>query len=477
MEFHKKIAAGAKENIETIEPNNKASILDLKKEHFEDQVLLAKFDYNVPLTKDKEITDPRRITETIPTINYSFEQGARSIVIMSHLGRPKGKYSEKDSLEPIAKELQKHLPNKKVVFIPMVEHHEDGMSLSISPDYQTYLKHTVPSLLKNPQKDTVYIIENVRFDAREEKNSSEIALEMAKTCPQGYAAYINDAFSAAHRGHASNFAITDVFKAEGLPVVSGLLINKELYYSSSILKTAPRRFGAIIGGAKVSSKLDALTNIIDKVDVLIIGGGMAYTFLKARGENIGKSLVEENLLETAKEIMRKAEEKEVDILLPIDNVCGLEFSNDTEISVVEQIPDKMIGLDIGPKTIELYSNEIKELKTVIWNGPMGAFEMPNFAAGTNAIAKALADSDCLSVVGGGDSASAVEQSGHVDKISYISTGGGAFLEILEGKKLDAIEALDDRSKYQQEKNNSQQDEQEEKEQEESSESEDKKEEK
>ncbi|HOP28372.1 MAG TPA: phosphoglycerate kinase [Spirochaetota bacterium] len=381
-----------------------------------DQRVMIRVDYNVPYDKEMNITDDTRITATIPTLNYCLENGAR-VILISHLGRPKGQVKESLSLKPVAERLSEIL-NKQVTFI----------SESLGDE-------TVEITEKMNNGDII-LFENIRFYPGEEKNDRALGELIAKHAD----IFINDAFAAAHRGHASNFAVTEFMQT----VAAGFLLKNEIEYSQKTIQSAQRPFGAIIGGAKVSSKLDALTNIVSKVDFLIIGGGMAFTFLKATGYSIGNSLLEEELIDSAKEIMKKANEKNVSILLPVDIVGASEFDNDSPNSVypVDSIPDNIIGLDIGPESIKLFSEEIKKAKTVIWNGPMGAFEMSNFANGTNKIAQILADSDCLSIVGGGDSVTAINKAGVADKITYISTGGGAFLEVLEGKILPGIAALD-----------------------------------
>ncbi len=385
--------------------------LDLK-----DKRVMVRVDYNVPYDKDMNITDDTRITATLPTLNYCLENGAK-LIIVSHLGRPKGQVKPSLSLKPVAVRLEEIL-GRAVKFI------------------DTPLGDETIAFTNNMKSGDIILFENIRFYPGEEKNDKALGELLAKHAD----VFINDAFAAAHRGHASNFAVT-----EFVPIVAaGFLLKNEIEYSEHTIQNAKRPFGAIIGGAKVSSKLDALNNIVNKVDFLIIGGGMAFTFLKAQGYSIGNSLLEEDLIDSAKEIMKKAKEKNVTLLLPVDIVGAPEFDNESPRGVysIDSIPDNIIGLDIGPESIKLFAEEIKKAKTVIWNGPMGAFEMPNFATGTNEIAKVLAESHCLSIVGGGDSVTAVNQAGVADKITYISTGGGAFLEVLEGKVLPGIAALD-----------------------------------
>lgn len=378
--------------------------------------IIIRVDFNVPYDKEMKITDDTRIRATIPTIEYCLKNDCK-IILISHLGRPKGQIKPNLSLKPVSECLSEIL-NIPVKFIDTPLSDE---TITISNE------------LKNGE---IVLFENIRFYPGEEKNDRLLGELLAKHGD----VFINDAFAAAHRGHASNFAITEFIQISA----AGFLLKNEIEFSQKTFQSAESPFGAIIGGAKVSSKIDVLTNIISKVNFLIIGGGMAFTFLKSKGYPIGISLMEDELLDTAKEIIKKAQENNVDILLPVDIVGAEEFDNESPRSVysIDEIPDNIIGLDIGPKTIELFSSKIKEAKTIVWNGPMGAFEMPNFATGTNEIAKTLADSECLSIVGGGDSVTAINQAGVSDKISYISTGGGAFLELLEGKTLPGIAALD-----------------------------------
>ena len=378
--------------------------------------VMLRVDYNVPYNKEMKITDDTRIKATLPTIEYCLKNNAK-IIIISHLGRPKGQIKPALSLEPVAERLSEIL-GKPVKFIDMP------------------LDNETINITKSMKNGEIILFENIRFYPGEEKNDRALGELIASHAD----IFVNDAFAAAHRGHSSNFAVTEFLS----DVAAGFLLKSEIEYSQTTILSAERPFGAIIGGAKVSSKLDALANIINKVDFLIIGGGMAFTFLKANGFSIGNSLLEEELIDSAKDIIKKAKEKSITILLPVDIVGAPEFDNDSPRNVysANSIPDDIIGLDIGPESIKLFSEEIKKAKTVIWNGPMGAFEMPNFANGTNEIAKVLADSECLSIVGGGDSVTAVNKAGVSERITYISTGGGAFLEVLEGKILPGIAALD-----------------------------------
>ena len=378
--------------------------------------VMVRVDYNVPYDKQMNITDDTRITATLPTVNYCLEKGCK-IILVSHMGRPKGKPVPEMSLKPVAARLG-DLLKKKVQFI------------------EAPLGDEVSKAVAAMKDGDIALLENIRFYPGEEKNDVELGKQLAALCD----VYIDDAFAAAHRGHSSNDAITKFVKEVG----AGFLMENEIEYYRKAMDNPQRPLGAIIGGAKVSTKLDALKNIITKMNYIIIGGGMAFTFLKAKGLGVGKSLLEADLVGTAGDIMAEAAKRGVEILLPVDVVIAPEFNDNAPRSVVpvEKIPDNMIGLDIGPESVRIFNEKIMKSKTVIWNGPMGAFEMHNFAAGTNAVAKALADSGCLSIVGGGDSVSAVNQSGVADRISYISTGGGAWLELLEGKTLPGIAALD-----------------------------------
>jgi phosphoglycerate kinase len=381
--------------------------LDLK-----GKTVIIRVDYNVPLDKDLNITDDTRITATLPTLNYCFGKGTK-IILISHLGRPDGKVVPKMSLKPAAKRLS-GLLGKEVKFI------EDPISDKARDE------------IKKLKIGEIALLENIRFYPEEEKNDKEFGRKLASLGD----VYLDDAFATAHRGHASNEAITKFVKE----CAAGFLLKEEIEYFKKITANPERPLTAVIGGAKISTKLDVLKNLINKVDYLIIGGGMAFTFLKAKGYYIGKSILEKDLVGTAKEILDLGGTK---ILLPVDAVIAAEFKNDSQASTVsiEKIPDNMMGLDIGPKTINEFSKILGKSKTVVWNGPMGAFEMSNFAKGTIEIGKAI--SKCsVSVVGGGDSVTAVNENGLADKMSYISTGGGAFLELLEGKTLPGVAALD-----------------------------------
>ncbi|HOM01627.1 MAG TPA: phosphoglycerate kinase [Acetivibrio sp.] len=379
--------------------------------------VIVRVDFNVPLDENRKITDDKRIVGALPTIKYLVDQGAKTILV-SHLGRPKEGFEEKYSMAPTAVRLGELL-GKEVIMAKDV----------IGPD----AKAKAAAL----NEGEVLMLENVRFHKEETKNDPAFAKELASMAE----IYVNDAFGTAHRAHASTAGLADY-----LPAVCGYLIQKEIDFMGKALSNPERPFVAILGGAKVSDKIGVIENLIDKVDTLIIGGGMAYTFFKAKGYSIGTSLCEDDKVELAKSLMDKAESKGVKLLLPVDNVVGKEFSNDTERQTVSsnQIPDGWMGMDIGEETVKLYSEAIKNAKTVVWNGPMGVFEFSNFANGTKEVARAVADSGAISIIGGGDSAAAVEQLGFADKITHISTGGGASLEFLEGKVLPGIDVLLDK---------------------------------
>ena len=379
--------------------------------------VLVRCDFNVPLDGTK-VTDDTRIVAALPTIQYLLDHNA-AVILCSQLGRPKGEFNMKYSLAPVAERLSEKL-DKKVVLAKDV----------IGEDAKKCVDAMKPG--------DIVLLENVRFHKEEEKNDPEFAKKLASFAE----IYVNDAFGTAHRAHASTEGV-----AHYLPAVAGFLIGKELDVMGKALENPARPFVAILGGAKVSDKIGVINNLLDKVDTLIIGGGMSYTFQKALGGSVGNSLCENDKLDLAKEMLEKAKAKGVRMLLPVDNVCGQEFSNDTMRITVhsKQIPDGWEGMDIGPNTQALFAAEIANAATVVWNGPMGVFEFPNFAAGTRAIAQALADNqNCVSIIGGGDSAAAVEQMGYADKMTHISTGGGASLEFLEGKELPGVAALNDK---------------------------------
>lgn len=379
--------------------------------------VLVRVDFNVPMDENGNITDDRRIKAALPTIQYLLKNNAK-VILMSHLGRPKGEVNPKYSLAPVAKHLSKLLGQEVIMAKDVV-----GESAKES--------------VANMKEGQVVLLENVRFHKEETKNDPEFAKALAQLGD----IYVNDAFGSAHRAHASTEGV-----AHYLPAVAGYLIQKELEIMGKALENPARPFVAILGGAKVSDKIGVIENLINKVDVLLIGGGMAYTFLKAKGYEVGNSLLEEDKVELAKQLMDKAKEKGVKLLLPVDNVVAQEFKADAPHKMVDsdKIEAGWMGMDIGPKTREIFGEEIKKAKTVVWNGPMGVFEMPAFAEGTKAIAKYVSECEGTTIIGGGDSAAAVEQLGFADKMTHISTGGGASLEFLEGKVLPGIAALNDK---------------------------------
>lgn len=391
---------------------NKKSITDVD---VSGKKVLLRCDFNVPLNKETgEITSDKRIAASIPTIKYLLDKGAR-VIACSHMGKPKGEFKKSLSLAPVAVRLSELL----------------GVPVKFAPDVAGEETAKLSSELKNGE---IMLFENVRFDPREEKNDAEFSKQLASLGE----IYVSDAFGSVHRAHASTTGV-----AAFLPAYAGFLVEKELSVMGGALDNPKRPFVAVLGGAKVSDKIGVLTNLIDKADTLIIGGGMAYTFLKALGKSIGTSLLEADKLELANEVMQKAKEKNVKFLLPVDVAIGDRFAADCERKVVDvdSIPDDWMGLDIGDKTVALFSEAIKGAGTVVWNGPMGVFEFPAFANGTQSLAKAMADSGAITIIGGGDSAAAVEQMGFADKITFISTGGGASLEFLEGRELPGIACL------------------------------------
>ncbi len=379
--------------------------------------VLLRCDFNVPQDKATgAITDDKRIVAALPTIRYLLEQNA-AVIACSHLGKPKGEWKESLSLAPVAKRLSELL-GKDVIFAKDI----------IGEDAKAKAAALQPG--------QIMLLENLRFDKREEKNDPEFAKELSSMAE----VYVSDAFGTVHRAHASTAGV-----AAYLPAVSGFLIGKELDIMGKALDDPKRPFVAVLGGAKVSDKINVINNLLEKADTIIIGGGMAYTFKKAQGYTIGQSLLEADKLDYAKDMMAKAEAKGVKFLLPVDNLCAAEFSADAKPVLAEgNIPDDLMGMDIGPKTIAAFSDAVKGAGTVVWNGPMGVFEFPAFAEGTKAMAKALAESGAITIVGGGDSAAAVEQLGFADKMTHISTGGGASLEFLEGKELPGVACLLDK---------------------------------
>lgn len=393
---------------------NKKTIRDIS---VSGKKVLVRVDFNVPLDENKNITDETRINAALPTIQYLLENGA-AVILCSHLGRPKGEFNMKYSLAPVAARLKELFPGK-VTFAEDV----------IGPSAQ--------AAVANIKSGDIVLLENLRFHAEEEKNDADFAKKLA-----AYAdIYVNDAFGTAHRAHASTAGV-----AEYLPAAAGFLIGKELDIMGKALENPERPFVAILGGKKVSDKIGVINNLLEKVDTLIIGGAMAFTFYKAMGLEIGKSLLEEEKVELAKSLMEKAQAKGVKLLLPVDTIVADKFGEDANTKNVprDQIPADWEGLDIGEKSRELFAEAIKGAKTVIWNGPMGVFEIEKFAGGTKAVAAALAQCQGTTIIGGGDSAAAVEQLGYADKMTHISTGGGASLEFLEGLELPGVAALNDK---------------------------------
>lgn len=380
--------------------------------------VLVRCDFNVPLDDNKNITDENRIRGALPTIQYLIQHGAK-VILCSHLGRPKGEFNPKYSLKPVANRLTQLL----------------GQEVKLAEDVIGPSAQKLASELKDGE---VMMLENVRFHKEEEKNDPDFAKALASLAE----VYVNDAFGTAHRAHASTEGVSHYLH----PSVAGFLIGKELAIMGKALENPERPFVAILGGAKVSDKIGVIENLLNKVDTLIIGGGMSYTFQVALGGHVGKSLLEQDKVELAKELMQKAKDKGVKLLLPVDNEAGDSFSNDAMRITVhsKEIPDGFEGMDIGPKTQVIFANEIANAKTVVWNGPMGVFEFENFATGTRAIAKALAECKGVTIVGGGDSAAAVEQMGYASKVTHVSTGGGASLEFLEGKTLPGVACLDEK---------------------------------
>ena len=375
--------------------------------------VLVRCDFNVPLNDKGEITDDNRIVGALPTIKYLIENGAK-VILCSHMGKPKGEPKPELSLAPVAKSLSAKL-GKEVIFAA-----DDNV-----------VGENAKKAVSEMQDGDVVLLENTRYRAEETKNVDEFSKELASLAD----VFVNDAFGTAHRAHCSNVGVTKYLDT----AVAGYLIEKEIQFLGNAVNSPVRPLVAILGGSKVSSKISVIENLLKKVDKLIIGGGMAYTFFAAQGKTTGTSLLEPDYIDYAKKMLDEAGDK---ILLPIDTVVAKEFNNDAESMVVEgDIPEEYMGLDIGPKSVELFSKALEDAKTVVWNGPMGVFEMPNFAKGTNAIAQKLAELDATTVIGGGDSVAAVNQAGLGDKMSHISTGGGASMEYLEGKVLPGIDAL------------------------------------
>lgn len=394
---------------------NKKTIEDIE---VKGKKVLVRCDFNVPL-KDGEITNDKRIVAALPTIKYLSENGAK-VILCSHLGRPKGEYKPEFSLAPVAAKLAEYL----------------GQEVKLAED-ENVVGENAKALADSLEDGQIMLLENVRFRKEETKNEENFSKELASLAD----IFVNDAFGTAHRAHCSTTGV-----AAYLPAACGYLIQKEIAFMGGALANPKRPLVAILGGAKVSDKIGVITNLLDKCDTLIIGGGMAYTFMKSLGHHIGTSLLEEEQVENAGKMMKDAEAKGVKFLIPIDNKVGREYDENTEAMIVnsDEIPDGWMGLDIGPQTQKLFAEAIKGAGTIIWNGPMGVSEWDNFAAGTIAVANAVAQSGAISIVGGGDSVAAVTKLGFSDKMSHISTGGGASLEFLEGKELPGIAALQDK---------------------------------
>ncbi|NLY48008.1 MAG: phosphoglycerate kinase [Clostridiales bacterium] len=395
---------------------NKMSVDDI---NVKGKRVLVRCDFNVPL-QDGEITDDTRIVEALPTIKKLINDGGK-VILCSHLGKPKGTPKPELSLAPVARKLSELL-GKEVVFAK-----DDNV-----------VGENAKAAVAAMKDGDVILLENTRFRPEEEKNIDTFSQELASLCD----VFVDDAFGTAHRAHCSNVGVTKYVDT----AVVGYLMQKEIEFLGNAVNNPKRPFVAILGGSKVSSKISVINNLLDKVDTLIIGGGMAYTFMKAMGEEVGKSLLEEDYIGYAKEMMEKAKKNGVKLLIPVDTVVAKEFSNDAEYKTVKrgEIEPDWQGLDIGEETCKLFADAVKDAKTVVWNGPMGVFEMPNFAKGTIAIAKALAEIDATTIIGGGDSAAAVNQLGFGGKMTHISTGGGASLEFLEGKELPGVAAANDR---------------------------------
>ena len=394
---------------------NKKTIRDID---LKDRKVLVRCDFNVPLDENFNITDNRRIVGALPTIKYLLDNNCK-VILCSHLGRPKGEVKKEFSLAPVQKELSRLL----------------GIEVKLADDI---IGKSAKNLTENMKNGEVVLLENVRFDAREEANDREFAKELASMAE----VYVNDAFGTAHRAHSSTAGV-----AEFLPAVAGFLMEKEINFLGTTLENPERPFMSILGGKKVSDKIGVIDNLLEKVDTLFIGGGMAYTFVKAMGGKIGNSICEDDKLELALSLLEKAKQKGVKLMLPVDTRIGKEFDKNTEsgIAKINEIPDGWQGFDIGDETIKLYEDELAKAKTVVWNGPLGAFELDQFAVGTNSIAKFLGNLEGVTtIIGGGDSAAAIEKLGISDKFTHISTGGGASLEFLEGKKLPGVECLLDK---------------------------------
>jgi len=390
-------------------------IKSIEELELKDKKVLIRVDFNVPLSSSSEITDDSRIRAAIPTIEYAMKQQAR-VILVSHLGRPKGKVVKEMSLVPVARRLSELL----------------GTSVHMAPDC---IGPEVRKMADELRPSGVLLLENLRFHIGEEKNDPRFAKELASLCE----VYVNDAFATAHRAHASNVGICKYVKDKA----AGFLMLRELEYIEKAIGNPKRPFAAVIGGSKVSGKLEVIENLADKVDKLIIGGGMAFTFVKALGQEVGRSLVEEDLVETAVDIMKKARSRGVKLYLPVDCVCAPRPESDAKplIRTIQEIPPTLMGLDIGPATSTLFAEALSDCATIVWNGPMGVFEIDAFASGTLQISNSIASSNALTIVGGGDTDAALSKSSNEDKVDFVSTAGGAFLEMLGGKKLPGVEAL------------------------------------
>lgn len=392
---------------------NKRTVKDVD---LKDKCVLMRADFNVPLDENCNISDELRIVSALPTIKYCLDNGAKKIVLMSHLGRPKGQVVEKMRLAPVAKRLSELL----------------AMPVNMLDDC---IGEGVEKAVKDSE-DKVILLENLRFYAQETKNDQDFAKKLASLGD----IFVNDAFGTAHRAHASTEGVTHY-----LPAVAGFLLEKEMAFLGKVVENPDKPLVTILGGAKVSDKIKMIENMMDKVNCFLIGGGMAYTFLKAQGKEIGNSKLEADKIDLAKGILAKALEKNIEIVLPVDNCAADQFdANANTKDVGEEIPEGWMGLDVGPKTVDLFKDKLKNAKTIVWNGPVGVFEMPSFAKGTQSLAEYIATLDAISVIGGGDTASAVRRFNVVDKMSHVSTGGGASLELLEGLELPGIAALNDK---------------------------------
>lgn len=395
---------------------NKVTVRDMD---LENKKVLVRCDFNVPLDENKNITDVTRIKAALPTINYILEKNCK-VILCSHLGRPKGNFNPEFSMKPVADELSKEL----------------GKEVKLASDVTG---NNARELVQNMDNGDIVLLENVRFDPREEQNDDSLSKEFASLAD----CYVNDAFGTAHRAHSSTAGV-----AKYLPSGIGFLIEKEIQNLGDALDNPTRPFVSILGGKKVSDKIGVIDSLLNKVNVLLIGGGMSYTFLKAQGYNVGTSICEEDKLELANELLKKAKDKNVELVLPVDVLLGKDITEDTETMVTKstEIPDGWMGLDIGPETIKFFEDKLKSAKTVLWNGPVGLFEIDKFANGTNSIAYCLAKlNDCKTIIGGGDSAAAINKLGIGDKMTHISTGGGASLEYIEGKELPGITCIPDRN--------------------------------